>query len=122
MNPALPQPVSSLSAVDYDPFAGGELACVVPSTEPQREIWLADQLDAEASLSFNLSVSLRLRGVLATLTDADLDGVRTAVPMPTWGERTCSVRDCLRVILDEHVEHRRYALRDLAVLEGRPAR
>ena len=30
-------------AVDYDPFAEGPVARVVPTTEPQREIWLADQ-------------------------------------------------------------------------------
>ncbi|MGB6030458.1 MAG: amino acid adenylation domain-containing protein, partial [Rhodanobacter sp.] len=51
-------------AVDYDPFADGTLSRVVPSTEPQREIWLADQLGAEASLAYNESVSLHLRGVL----------------------------------------------------------
>ncbi|MET0892541.1 MAG: condensation domain-containing protein, partial [Pseudoxanthomonas sp.] len=54
-------------AVDYDPFAGGELLRVVPTTEPQREVWLADQLGKDASLAFNESVSLRLRGAL----DAD---------------------------------------------------
>jgi amino acid adenylation domain-containing protein len=50
--------------VDYDPFAGGALSLVVPTTEAQREIWLADQLGHDASLAFNLSVSLRLRGPL----------------------------------------------------------
>ena len=53
----------AFQAVDYDPFAGGELEIVVPTTEAQREIWLADQLGPEASLSFNLSVSLRLLGL-----------------------------------------------------------
>jgi len=37
---------------------------VVPSTEPQREIWLADQLGTEASLAYNESVSLHLHGAL----------------------------------------------------------
>ncbi len=50
------------TAVDYDPFVDGALAKVVPTTEPQREIWLADQYGPEASLAFNLSVSLRLHG------------------------------------------------------------
>ena len=54
-------------AVDYDPFAEGELARVVPTTEPQREVWLADRLGSDASLAFNESVSLRLKGHL----DAD---------------------------------------------------
>ncbi|HEV7271206.1 non-ribosomal peptide synthetase [Pseudoxanthomonas sp.] len=118
MNPALPQSVSSLSAVDYDPFAGGELACVVPSTEPQREIWLADQLDAEASLSFNLSVSLRLRGVLdrAALAAAlqalvDRHESLRAVLDPT-GERLC-IRQPLPFALE---------YTDLAVLQGEAQR
>ncbi|MFC3549824.1 amino acid adenylation domain-containing protein [Lysobacter cavernae] len=58
-------PVAEASiAVDYDPFAGGELSRVVPTTEPQREVWLADRLGPDASLAFNESVSLRLRGPL----------------------------------------------------------
>ena len=60
-------------AVDYDPFAGGELLRVVPTTEPQREVWLADQLGNDASLAFNESVSLRLRGAL------DVDALQAAL-------------------------------------------
>ncbi len=51
-------------AVDYDPFADGVLDRVVPTTEPQREVWLAAQLGADATLAFNESVSLHLRGRL----------------------------------------------------------
>lgn len=51
-------------AVDYDPFADVALARVVPTTEPQREIWLAAKLEPEASLAYNESVSLRLDGEL----------------------------------------------------------
>ncbi len=49
---------------DFDPFAGGDVARVVPTTEPQREIWLAAKMQPEASLSYNESVTLRLRGPL----------------------------------------------------------
>ncbi|HEX8106152.1 MAG TPA: aminotransferase class III-fold pyridoxal phosphate-dependent enzyme, partial [Kofleriaceae bacterium] len=35
-----------------------------PSTEPQREVWLAARLGPEASLAYNESVSLHLRGEL----------------------------------------------------------
>ena len=52
------------SDVDYDPFADAALARVVPSTESQREVWLADQLSREASLAYNESVTLHLRGQL----------------------------------------------------------
>jgi len=52
------------SAVDHDPFAGATVARAVPTTEPQREVWLADRMAPEASLAYNESVSLRLRGTL----------------------------------------------------------
>ena len=51
-------------AVDHDPFAEASLARVVPTTEPQREVWLACQLGTEASLAYNESVSLHLSGPL----------------------------------------------------------
>ncbi|MGQ4659062.1 amino acid adenylation domain-containing protein [Lysobacter sp. F6437] len=51
-------------AVEYDPFVAGVLSRVVPTTESQREVWLADQLDRDASLAFNESASLHLRGRL----------------------------------------------------------
>ncbi|WP_266182493.1 non-ribosomal peptide synthetase [Dyella humicola] len=51
-------------AVDYDPFAGTTLARVAPTLETQREIWLASKLEPEASLAYNESISLRLRGAL----------------------------------------------------------
>lgn len=73
MNTAAPMPSLAFEPVDYDPFAGGELARVVPTTESQREIWLADQLSRDASLAFNLSVSLRFTGAL------DADALRRAL-------------------------------------------
>jgi amino acid adenylation domain-containing protein len=44
-----------------------------PSTEPQREVWLAAGLGPEASLAYNESVSLHLRGEL------DVGALRVAV-------------------------------------------
>ena len=65
MNPNS-MPSIELAVVDYDPFTGAPLAQVVPTTEPQREIWLADQLGREASLAYNESISLRFSGKLDT--------------------------------------------------------
>ena len=45
----------------------------VPTTEPQREVWLADRLGTEASLAYNESVTLHLRGRL------DAERLRAAV-------------------------------------------
>ena len=61
----------------------------------------------------------RVRALLADLTDDDLPRVCTGVPAPGRREESRPVAGCLRVVLDEHVEHRRYALRDLAVLRAR---
>ncbi|NNM65273.1 MAG: amino acid adenylation domain-containing protein [Burkholderiales bacterium] len=63
-----------LSAVDYNPFAdAAPIARVVPTTEAQREIWLACQLGAEASLAYNESVSLRLRSLSQSTAPGALD-------------------------------------------------
>jgi hypothetical protein len=59
----------------------------------------------------------RLRELLAGLTEADLERPRTAVMVPVWGEETHAGGECLRVLLQEYSAHRRYAERDLAILE-----
>lgn len=56
--------VAKMVQVDYDPFANAPLARVVPTTEAQREIWLACQLGKDASLAYNESISLHMRGPL----------------------------------------------------------
>ncbi|WP_267225801.1 non-ribosomal peptide synthetase [Dyella silvae] len=65
MSPNDTTPLSAAPvAVDYDPFAGSALERVVPPTAPQREVWLASTLEPAASLAYNESISLRLRGEL----------------------------------------------------------
>ena len=54
--------------IDYDPFAGAAIARAVPTTEAQRELWLADQFGREASLAYNESISLHLTGALQALS------------------------------------------------------
>jgi hypothetical protein len=71
---SLPDPREpKLSAEHPAPFAAAGGVREVPSTEPQREVWLADRLGAEASLAYNESVSLHLRG------DLDVGALRRAV-------------------------------------------
>lgn len=60
------------TAVDFDPFAGGELLLTAPATEAQKEIWLSVQMGEEANCAFNESQSLRLRGIL------DVEALRSA--------------------------------------------
>jgi amino acid adenylation domain-containing protein len=49
---------------DFDPFAGPAIVASAPTTEPQREIWTASTLGDDASLAFNESIVMRLRGAL----------------------------------------------------------
>ncbi|HYN65578.1 MAG TPA: DinB family protein, partial [Ornithinibacter sp.] len=58
---------------------------------------------------------------LASVTDADLPAVRTAVLAPEWGEESFPVLECLTVVVREHADHLRFARRDLATLEERSA-
>ena len=53
-----------LSSVEYDPFAGVAVAKVASTTEAQREVWLACSLGSDASLAYNESISLHLKGFL----------------------------------------------------------
>ena len=56
--------------------------------------------------------------IVGGLTDADLERVCARLPAPGYPEETRSVGRCLRVIMQEECEHRRYAVRDLAALEA----
>ncbi|MEH2466951.1 MAG: amino acid adenylation domain-containing protein [Nostoc sp.] len=55
---------SRLTAVDFDPFADGELLLTAPTTESQKEIWASVQMGDAANCAYNESQSLRLRGEL----------------------------------------------------------
>jgi uncharacterized protein YjbI with pentapeptide repeats len=82
-------------------------------------------LDIAATPSFSEVLDVRadrmvlVRSILTDVTDADLEAMRTGEPAPGWGEESLSMRRCLRVVLNEECEHRRYAVRDLAILATR---
>jgi amino acid adenylation domain-containing protein len=54
----------NLIAVDFDPFAAGELLLTAPATASQQEIWASVQMGDAANCAYNLSQSLRLKGTL----------------------------------------------------------
>jgi hypothetical protein len=63
-----------------------------------------------------------VREVIDGLSDESLAEYTTAVEGPGWPEsRSYAVRNCLLVILNEEWEHRRYAERDMDLLEARGA-
>jgi amino acid adenylation domain-containing protein len=59
-------PEITYTPVDFDPFFGEAIERTVPSTEAQREVFIAAQMGAEASCAYNESVSLELKGPLDT--------------------------------------------------------
>ena len=64
---------STLIAVDFDPFAGGEVSLTVRATAAQKEIWASVQMGAAANCAYNESQSLHLQGEL------DLIALQSAV-------------------------------------------
>lgn len=94
-------PDTRLRSVDHDPFTGPAIACTVPSTEAQREVFIASSMGHDASCAYNESVSLQLNGPLrADLVKA---AVETCVQRHE-GLRSVMSRDGLRLIVLEHMQ------------------
>ena len=55
---------STLTAVDFDPFAGGDVSLTALATAAQKEIWASVQMGSAANCAYNESQSLRLQGEL----------------------------------------------------------
>jgi hypothetical protein len=83
---------------------------------------LGVDIDARPSLAEVMEVRANrmalVRGIVDRLTDAGLERPCPRLPAPDFPEETLSVRRCLHVIMNEECEHRRYAVRDLTVLEA----
>ena len=60
-----------------------------------------------------------MRSIVAGLTDADLGRLCQRSPAPGYPDEERTVIDCIAVVLDEEIEHYRFAVRDLTVLEAR---
>jgi len=59
-----------------------------------------------------------MRRIVAGLTDADLGRPCQRAPAPGYPDEERTVIDCIAVVIDEEIEHHRFAVRDLAVLEA----
>jgi DinB superfamily/Pentapeptide repeats (8 copies) len=60
-----------------------------------------------------------MRRIVAGLTDAGLGRLCRRSPAPGYPDEERTVIDCVSVVMDEEIEHCRFAVRDLAVLEAR---
>ena len=94
-------PEITYTPVDFDPFAGEAIERTVPSTEAQREVFIASQMGTEASCAYNESVSLELKGALDV---AALENSLTRLVQRHEALRGCMSPDGMRVIVHEHSE------------------
>jgi DinB superfamily/Pentapeptide repeats (8 copies) len=82
-------------------------------------------IDLDARPSFDEVMDVRadrmalIRRIVDGLTGEELERSCARSPGPGYPEESRTVARCLRVVMKEECEHRRYAVRDLAVLEGR---
>lgn len=93
-------PETKFQPVDFDPFVGPAIERTAPSTEAQREVWVASQMGQEASCAYIESVSLELSGAL----DAALmeQSIRQLVERHE-GLRSVISADGMRVIVQEQM-------------------
>jgi DinB superfamily len=59
-----------------------------------------------------------MRRIVAGLTDDGLGRLCQRSPAPGYPDEKRTVADCIGVVMDEEIEHHRFAVRDLAVLEA----
>ena len=89
---------------------------------------LAAKIGLDCTLAPSLAEMLAVRaermslvaGIVAGLTEDLLARGCEQSPAPGYPEQTRTVARCLRVIMNEEVEHHRYLVRDLALLPRRP--
>jgi hypothetical protein len=59
-----------------------------------------------------------IRRIVGGLTDDDLGRLCRRSPAPGYPEEERTVAECIGVVMDEEIEHYRFTVRDLAVLES----
>jgi uncharacterized damage-inducible protein DinB len=95
-----------------------------PGFTPADAAALGINLDARPPLAEVLEARgtrmAMVREIVDRLTDDDLDRECPRLPAPGYPEETYTLGRCLNVVMKEECEHRRYAVRDLAVLEADP--
>jgi hypothetical protein len=60
-----------------------------------------------------------MRSIVDGISDLDLGRECPRSPAPDYPEEERTVADCISVVMSEEIEHYRFAVRDLAVLEAR---
>jgi hypothetical protein len=109
-------------AILEEPLPYHSLGLPQPGFPPADAAALGVDLDAQPSLAevmeARASRMALVGGIVNGLTDVGLERICPRPPAPGYEGPTPSVGRCLRVIMKEECEHRRYAVRDLATLEA----
>jgi len=71
--------------------------------------------DIQAARADRMAV---MRRIVTGLTDAGLARLCQRSPAPGYPDEERTVIDCITVVMEEEMEHYRFAVRDLAVLEA----
>lgn len=79
---------------------------------------LAAQPDFAQVLAARADRMAVMRRIVAGLTDENLGRPCRRTPAPGYPEEERTVLECVAVVMDEEIEHYRFAIRDLAVLEA----
>ena len=106
-----------------DPMPYARLGCPQGGYPPADAAAIGIDLDARPSFDQVMEVRADrmavVRRIVDGLTDVELERLCARSPAPGYPEEPRTVRQCLRVVMNEECEHHRYAVRDLAVLEAR---
>ena len=105
-----------------EPMPYHRLGLTHDSYPPDDAAALGVELGARPSFDEVLDVRAgrvaEVRRIVDGLTDAELERPCTRLPAPGYPDEPRTVGSCLGVVMREEVEHHRYAVRDLAVLES----
>jgi uncharacterized damage-inducible protein DinB len=93
---------------DWYPAADAAALGIDLAAEPSYSAILAARADRMAVV----------RRIVAGLTDEGLGRLCERSPAPGYPEEERPVAECVAVVMDEEIEHYRFAVRDLAVLEA----
>lgn len=111
------------STILDDPAPFHPLGLTHSSYPREAALALGVDLDAQPTLGEVLAVradrQALVRRIVDGLTAGELTRLCTRPPAPGYPEEERTVARCLRVVMNEECEHRRYMTRDLAVLEAR---
>jgi hypothetical protein len=101
----------------YHPF-GLPQSWYPPADAAALGIDLAAQPGYAEILAARASRMAVMRGIVAGLTDDSMGRLCQRSPAPGYPDEERTVIDCIAVVMDEEIEHHRFAVRDLAVLDA----